>query len=133
MKMKICYDQGCNDIEVVKATKWHHYPILLAPVFLETGDCSSKIVHGNFLLQQPPWCSCFLNELCKSVIEIFSGEVFIVRNTIKTTQSWCLVVIGRKRSGFEMQFHLIVVWIFLKRVWKIMEIALADCQNEEFD
>ena len=34
-----------------------------------------------------------------------------------------------------MQFYLIhvVVWIFLKRVWKIIEIALADYQNEGFD
>ena len=38
----------------------------------------------------------------------------MVRNTIENGQSWYLVVICRKRSAFDMQFHLIVVSIFLK-------------------
>ena len=38
----------------------------------------------------------------------------MVRNTVKNGQSWCSVVICRKRSAFDMQFHLIVVSIFLK-------------------
>ena len=41
-------------------------------------------------------------------------------------QSWCSAFICRKRSAFEMQFHLIVLPI-QKRVWNIMELALADC------
>ena len=32
-----------------------------------------------------------------------------------------------------MQFHLIVVSIFKKRVWKIMKIAPANCYKEGFD
>ena len=50
----------------------------------------------------------------KSVIEIFWNEVFIIRNTVRKGKSWCLAVICRKRSAFDMQFHLIVVSIFLK-------------------
>ena len=38
----------------------------------------------------------------------------MVRNKVKNGQSWCLAVICRKRSVFDMQFHLIVVLIFLK-------------------
>ena len=38
----------------------------------------------------------------------------MVRNTVKNGQSWCSAVICRKRSAFDMQFHLIVVSIFLK-------------------
>ena len=69
-------------------------PILLAAVYLGTGNCSSKI--------------------CMSVIEIFWDEVFVVRNTVKNGQYCCLAVICRKWSAFDMQFHLIVVSIFLK-------------------
>ena len=36
------------------------------------------------------------------------------RNTLKNGQSWCSTVICAKRSAFDMQFHLIVVSIFLK-------------------
>ena len=38
----------------------------------------------------------------------------MVIDTAKNEQSWCLAVIIRKQSGFDMQFHLIVVSIFLK-------------------
>ena len=84
-------------------------PILLAAWFLGTGNCSSKIVYWNFFLQQPPRCSWSLCEICKSVIEIFWEQVFMVRNTVKNGQSWCSTVICTKRSAFGMQFHLIVV------------------------
>ena len=50
----------------------------------------------------------------KGRIEIFWDEVFIVRNTVKTGQSWRSAVICRKRSAFEMQFNLVVAPIFLK-------------------
>ena len=89
-------------------------PILLAAVFLGTGNCSFKIVYWSFFLQQPPRCSWSLSEICKSVIEIFCEKDFVVRNTVKNGQSWCSAVICRKRSAFDMQFHLIVVSIFLK-------------------
>ena len=38
----------------------------------------------------------------------------MLRKTVKNGQSWCSAVICRKRSAFDMQFHLIVVLIFLK-------------------
>ena len=89
-------------------------PILPAAVFFGTGNCSFKIVHGNFFLQQRPRPRCLwsLSEIGKSVIEIFWDEAFLVRNAIKNGQSWCLAVICRKRSAFDMQFYLIVVSIF---------------------
>ena len=89
-------------------------PILLAAVYLGTGNCSSKIIHGSFFLQQQPRCSWSLSEICKSVIEIFWDKDFVVRNTVKNGLSWCLPVICRKQSAFDMQFHLIVVSVFLK-------------------
>ena len=89
-------------------------PILLAAVYLGTGNCSSKIVHGSFFLRQPPRCHEVLSEICKTVIVIFWDKVFMVRNTVKNGQSWCLAVVSRKRSAFDMQIHLIVVSIFLK-------------------
>ena len=38
----------------------------------------------------------------------------MVRNTVKNGQSCRSTVICTKRSAFDMQFHLIVVSIFLK-------------------
>ena len=58
-------------------------PVLLAEVYVGTGNCSAKIVHGNFFLQQPPRCLWSLSEICKSVIGIFWDEVLMVRNTVK--------------------------------------------------
>ena len=75
---------------------------------------TSKIVYWSFFLQQPPRCSWSLSGICKSVIEISWEEVFMVRNTVEDGQSWCSTVICTKRTGFDMQFHLIVVSIFLK-------------------
>ena len=77
-------------------------PILLAAVYLGTGNCSSKIVYGSFSLQQWPQCSWSLSKICKSVIEIFWDEVFMVRNMVKNRQSWCLAVICRKWGAFNL-------------------------------
>ena len=88
--------------------------ILLAAVFLVTRNCSSKIVHESFFLQQRSWCSWSLREICTSNVEIFWNKVFMVRNTVKNGKSRCLAVICRKRSAFDMKFHLIVVSIFFK-------------------
>ena len=96
--------------------EYYQIVILPAAVFFGTGNCSFKIVHGSFFLQQRPRPRCLwsLSEIGGSVIEIFWDEVFLVRNAIKNGQSWCLAVICRKRSAFDMQFHFIVVSIFLK-------------------
>ena len=50
-KMKICYDQSCNDIGVVIATKWRHYLFYLQQYFSALGTVLRKIVHGSFLFQ----------------------------------------------------------------------------------
>ena len=61
-------------------------PIFLAVIFLGTGNCSSKIVHGNFF-SVPLAASMAVkfnrNLELKRVIEIFWGEGFMVRNTVK--------------------------------------------------
>ena len=87
-------------------------PILLAAVFLGTGNCSCKIVYVSFFPQQPSRCSWNLNGIYRSVIEAFWDKGFMVRNTVKNRQSWCLAVICRKWSAYDMQFHLLVVSIF---------------------
>ena len=59
-------------------------PILVAAVFLGPGNYSSKIVRGS------------LSEICKSVIEIFWNEAFIVRNTVKKKKKkkWTILMFG---------------------------------------
>ena len=86
--------------------------------------CSSISRHWELFFQNrsrelfPPtersWYSWSLREICQSNIEIFWSKVFMVRNTVKNRKSRCLTVICRKRSAFDMKFHLIVVSIFFK-------------------
>ena len=99
-------------------------PISHATVFLSTGNCSFKIVYWSFFLQQPPQCSWSLSDICKSDMEIFWEEVFMVRNTVKNGESWCLMVIYTKQSTFDVQFHLIVVTIFLRTVPTIATVHI---------
>ena len=66
-------------------------PILLAAVFLRTGNCSSKIFHGSvtgaFSSNSHLDVRRSLSEISESFIEIFWDEVFMVRNTVKNRQS----------------------------------------------
>ena len=114
-KMTICYDQGCNDIGVVIATKWRYYLLCLQQYISALGPVLPKSLTRAFS-SNSDWCPSSLSEICKNVIEIFWDEVSMVRNTctVKNGKSWCLAVICRKRSAFDVQFHLIVVSIFLK-------------------
>ena len=48
IKMKICYDQGCNDIVVVVATKWRHYLFYLQQYFSALGTVLPKSFTGAF-------------------------------------------------------------------------------------
>ena len=57
-------------------------------------------------------------------MEIFWEEVFMVRNTVKNGESWCLMVIYTKQSTFDVQFHLIVVTIFLRTVPTIATVHI---------
>ena len=80
--MKICYNQGCNDIGVDIATKRRYYLFYLQQYISTLGT-----VRGSFFLQQRPQCSLSLSKICKSVFEIFWDEVFMVRNAVKNGQS----------------------------------------------
>ena len=138
--MKICCDQGCNDIEVVVATKWSHYLLCLHQYF-SLGTVLPKSITGAFssksrldvrevkkesiraLSRYFGIKFSFLNVfffglLCINCVHcddhFFISKVFIVGNTVKKGKSWCLAVICRKRCAFDMQIHLIVVSIFLK-------------------
>ena len=63
-------------------------PISLAAVFLGTGNCSSKIVHKNFFPKiAASMFVKFISGICKSVIEIFQDEVFMVKKKGKNGQS----------------------------------------------
>ena len=57
------------------------------------------------------------SEIFKIVIVILWNEVFMVRNTVKTWQTWCSAVINGKRSSCEVSLHLIVVSLF-ELFWK---------------
>ena len=84
--------------------------ILLQQYFSALGTIVPKSFTGAFSSNSRPWCSWSLSRICKGVIKLFWNEVFMVRNTV----SWCLAIICRKWSAFDMKFHLIVVLLFLK-------------------
>ena len=48
IKIKICYDQGCNDIEVVIATKCRHFLFYLQQYFSVLGTVLPKSFTGAF-------------------------------------------------------------------------------------
>ena len=71
-------------------------PVLLSAVFLGTGNCSSK--NRSWEPFPPTAASMFVKfkRICKSVVEIFWDEVFIVRNTVKmdSLDVWPLSVVN---------------------------------------
>ena len=78
IKMKICYDRGCNDIGVVITTN---------PLLSVLGTVLPKSLTGVFSSNN---CLDFrevLSEIYLRVFEIFSNEVFMVRDTVKNGQS----------------------------------------------
>ena len=46
--MKICHDQGCNDIRVVIASKSHHYLFYFSKIKNSRHWQPYKIVHRSF-------------------------------------------------------------------------------------
>ena len=117
--MKICHDQGCNDIGVVIASKSRHYLFYFSkiknsrhwePIQNRSQELFSPIRSSRWLQS--------LSKIYKSFTKIVRDEVFTVRNTVRKGKWWGLAVICRKRSAFDLQFHLIVVLIFLKTCMK---------------
>ena len=112
IKIKICYDQGCNDIGVVIAMKRRYYQFYLQQYISALGIFLPKSFTGAFSSNS----GLDVLLICESVIELFWGEVLMVRNTVKNGKSWCLAGICMKQSAFDMQFHIKVVSIVLENV-----------------
>ena len=98
--MKFCYDQGCNDIGVLIATKWRHYLFHLQQYFSALGTVRPKSFTRAFSSNSCLMFVRFISGICKSVIEICQDEVFMVKKkTVKNGQYWCSAVFFR---GGEM-------------------------------
>ena len=82
IKMKICYDQGCNDIGLVVQRN----------DAITYFTCSSISRHWEMFFQNRsrelfPLIAASMFVKFKSVIEIFQDEDFMARNTVKKGQS----------------------------------------------
>ena len=92
INMKICYDQGYNDSEVVMATIWLRFLYYLQLDFLALGKSFKK-------------------NLCKRYRHtlgwIFYGQK--VGNTVKTGQSWCSAFI----RGNALKLIIIIIIIII--------------------
>ena len=107
--MKNCYDQGCNGIGVVIATKWCYYLFYLRYWELFFQNRSRE--------RFPPIAALMFVKFKRKSIRALSryiGRTYLWLETVKNGQYCCLAVICRKWSAFDIQFHLIVVSIFLK-------------------
>ena len=67
------------------------------------------IAQGSLFLYTSPNVREVWARPIESFFEVFWDEIFMVRNIVKTGQSWCSAVIFRKWGAFERQFHLIEV------------------------
>ena len=99
--MKIWHYQGCSDIGVVVATKWLHYLF-----FLGTGTLQNRS-QELFSPIRSPRCSWSLSRSLRGSLRNFG-----MKNTVRKGKSWLLAVICRKRSAFDLLFHLLVALIF---------------------
>ena len=88
--MKICYDQGCNDIGVVIATKWRHYLFYLQQYFSALGTVLSKSFTGAFSYNSRLDVREVSVKSVRALSRYFGKKFFMVRNTVKNWQSWCL-------------------------------------------
>ena len=111
--MKICYDQGCNDIGVVIATKWCLYLFTFSSISQHWEPFFQNRLREPFPSIATSMFVKFRRNLWERYRDILEWS-FMVIDTAKNGQSWCSAVIIRQQSGFDMQFHLIVVSIFLK-------------------
>ena len=113
-----CYDQGCNDIRVVIATKWHHYLFHLQQYFSALGTVLPKSFTRAFSSNSYLMFVKFISGICKSVIEIFRNEVFMVKKkkTVKNGQSWCSAVFSRKPSFLKCNFTSLSSFNLFKNV-----------------
>ena len=125
--MKICCDQGCNDIGVVVATKWSHYLLCLQQYF-SVATVVPKSITGAFSSNSRLDVREVKTESVSTLSRYFGMKFLSLEKRLKRKiLMFELAVIWRKRTAFDTQFHLIVVSIFLKIVWKVMEIALTNC------
>ena len=138
-KDEICCDQGCNDIGVVIATKWRHYLLYLQQYF-SVGTVLLKSITGAFSSNRRLNVREVKTESVRELSRHFGIKFLSLEIRYKKGKSWCLAVICRKRCAFDMQFHLIVVSIFLKtwvkdhgdsfgqllqgRIWLVCSMAL---------
>ena len=118
INMKICYDQyylwlrsfHSNEMTPLNTSKYYVQPYFSAP---ETR-----------LPKSFRWA--FSSNKSLQALSIYYWLKFL---WLKTGQSWCSAVMWRNWSAFEMQFHPIVVSIFLKTCVKNRGESFTDCHN----
>ena len=86
-------------------------PNLLAAVFLGTGNSYSKIIPRAFFYNSLLDVTEVQSKSIRVLSRYFGMKLLRLEIQLKTGKSGCSAVICRKRSPFDMQFHLIVVSI----------------------
>ena len=81
--MKICYDQGCNEIGVVIATKRRHYLFYLQQYFSALGTVLSKSFTGAFFYNSRLDVREVSAKSVRALSRYFGKKFFMVRNTVK--------------------------------------------------
>ena len=116
--MEICYEQCYVDIGVVKATKWRHFPFHLQPYFSALKVSLFHNWSGKLVPPYLPQCSWSLSETYESFFEVFWDEIFMVRDIVKTGQSWCL-------NFFRLSFRSCMSRLFNCMWWSSLHLKLV--------
>ena len=90
---------------------WHHYILNLQRYFSALGTVLLKSFMGQLF---PLIATSMFMHFKQNLLDRYRDILFMVRDIVKTGQSWCSVIICRKQSTFEGQFLLILVSIFWK-------------------
>ena len=117
--MTICHDQDYSDIWVVIATTCHHYQFYFQQYFLALGTVLLKSFTGAFSSNNCLDVREVKAQSVRAFLRDILGWSFYGQKWVKKWKPWCLAVklsVKREelRSAFDMQFHRIVVSIFLK-------------------
>ena len=123
-EMEICYEQCYVDIGVVKATKWRHFPFHLQPCFSALKVSLFHNWSGKLVPPYLPQCSWSLSETYESFFEVFWDEIFMVRDIVKTGQSWCL-------NFFRLSFRSCMSRLFNCMWWSSLHLKLVKAKFDK--
>ena len=105
----LCWHRSCQSNEMTSLS------ISLAALFLGTESLPFSYL---------PQCSWSLSETYESFFEVFWDEIFMVRDIVKTGQSWCL-------NFFRLSFRSCMSRLFNCMWWSSLHLKLVKAKFDK--